>query len=31
MLAMAEDAQLEGSVHTREQALAAIEERWPLP
>jgi putative nucleotidyltransferase with HDIG domain len=29
MLAMAEDAQLEGSVHTREQALAVIEQRWP--
>ena len=29
MLAMAEDAQLEGSVHTREQALALIRERWP--
>jgi putative nucleotidyltransferase with HDIG domain len=31
MLAMAEDAQLEGMVHTREQALAAIQERWPRP
>jgi putative nucleotidyltransferase with HDIG domain len=31
MLAMAEDAQLEGAVHTREQALAAIRERWPRP
>jgi putative nucleotidyltransferase with HDIG domain len=29
MLAMAEDAQLEGAVHTREQALALIRERWP--
>ncbi len=29
MLAMAEDAQLEGAVHSREQALAAIKERWP--
>ena len=31
MLAMAEDAQLEGVVHTREQALAVIQERWPRP
>ena len=31
MLAMAEDAQLEGAVHTREQALALIQERWPQP
>jgi poly(A) polymerase len=31
MLAMAEDAQLEGVVHSREQALAAIQERWPCP
>jgi putative nucleotidyltransferase with HDIG domain len=29
MLAAAEDAQLEGTVHTREQALALIKERWP--
>ncbi len=29
MLAMAEDAQLEGAVHTREQALALIQEQWP--
>jgi poly(A) polymerase len=29
MLAMAEDAQLEGSVHTREQALAMIQQHWP--
>jgi putative nucleotidyltransferase with HDIG domain len=29
MLAAAEDAQLEGAVHTREQALALIQERWP--
>jgi len=29
MLAVAEDAQLEGVVHTREQALAVILERWP--
>jgi putative nucleotidyltransferase with HDIG domain len=29
MLAMAEDAQLEGSVNTREQALAMIREHWP--
>jgi poly(A) polymerase len=31
MLAMAEDAQLEGMVQTREQALAIIQERWPRP
>jgi putative nucleotidyltransferase with HDIG domain len=31
MLATAEDAQLEGSVHTREQALALIQQRWPQP
>jgi poly(A) polymerase len=31
MLAMAEDAQLEGTVHTREEALALIRERWPAP
>jgi putative nucleotidyltransferase with HDIG domain len=30
MLSLAEDAQLEGAVTTREQALALIEERWPL-
>ena len=29
MLAMAEDAQLEGSVQTREQALALIQQHWP--
>jgi poly(A) polymerase len=29
MLAMAEDAQLEGVVTTRDQALAFIEEHWP--
>ena len=29
MLALAEDAQLEGAVHTREQALELIRERWP--
>jgi poly(A) polymerase len=29
MLAMAEDAQLEGTIHTREEALAVIKERWP--
>jgi putative nucleotidyltransferase with HDIG domain len=29
MLALAEDAQLEGAVHTREQALALILQRWP--
>jgi putative nucleotidyltransferase with HDIG domain len=29
MLAMAEDAQLEGTIHTREEALAKIKERWP--
>jgi poly(A) polymerase len=31
MLAMAEDAQLEGTVHTREQALTLVRERWPQP
>ena len=31
MLALAEDAQLEGVVQTREQALAVIQERWPRP
>jgi putative nucleotidyltransferase with HDIG domain len=29
MLAMAEDAQLEGTVNTREQALALIQQHWP--
>jgi putative nucleotidyltransferase with HDIG domain len=29
MLAAAEDAQLEGNIHTREQALALIREGWP--
>jgi putative nucleotidyltransferase with HDIG domain len=29
MLAAAEDAQLEGAVHTREEALAFIQQRWP--
>ena len=29
MLAAAEDAQLEGTITTREQALALIDERWP--
>jgi poly(A) polymerase len=29
MLAIAEDAQLDGTVHTREQALAIIREFWP--
>jgi putative nucleotidyltransferase with HDIG domain len=29
MLAMAEDAQLEGAIHTRDQALALVTERWP--
>ena len=31
MLAMAEDAQLEGAVHTREQALALVLEQYPVP
>jgi poly(A) polymerase len=31
MLAMAEDAQLEGAIYTREQALALINQRWPRP
>jgi putative nucleotidyltransferase with HDIG domain len=31
MLAMAEDAQLDGTVHTREEALALVRERWPEP
>jgi poly(A) polymerase len=30
MLAMAEDAQLEGAVHTREQALELIQEQYPV-
>jgi poly(A) polymerase len=29
MLAAAEDAQLEGTIHTREEALALVRERWP--
>jgi putative nucleotidyltransferase with HDIG domain len=29
MLAAAEDAQLEGAVHTREEALALVRQRWP--
>jgi poly(A) polymerase len=29
MLAAAEDAQLEGTVHNREEALAVVRERWP--
>ena len=29
MLALAEDAQLEGTIHTREEALALIEKTWP--
>jgi putative nucleotidyltransferase with HDIG domain len=31
MLATAEDAQLDGTVQTRDQALAVIRERWPQP
>jgi putative nucleotidyltransferase with HDIG domain len=31
MLALAEDAQLEGAAHTREQAMAIIQEHWPCP
>ena len=31
MLAVAEDAQLEGAVHTRQQALALVQERYPVP
>src|SRR3984885_9044212 len=31
MLALAEDAQLEGVVHTRDQALAMIREHWSPP
>jgi putative nucleotidyltransferase with HDIG domain len=30
MLATAEDAQLEGTVHNREEALAIIRKRWPV-
>jgi putative nucleotidyltransferase with HDIG domain len=30
MLAAAEDAQLEGTIHTSDQALALIRERWPV-
>ena len=30
MLSAAEDAQLEGTVHNREEALALIRDRWPL-
>jgi putative nucleotidyltransferase with HDIG domain len=29
MLALAEDAQLEGAIHTREQALALVRANWP--
>jgi poly(A) polymerase len=31
MLAAAEDAQLEGTVQTREEALTVVKERWPQP
>jgi len=31
MLAIAEDAQLEGTIQTRDQALAVIREHWPQP
>jgi putative nucleotidyltransferase with HDIG domain len=31
ILAFAEDAQLDGKVQTPEQAMALIQERWPLP
>ncbi len=31
MLALAEDAQLEGVVHTRDQALALVREHWSSP
>jgi putative nucleotidyltransferase with HDIG domain len=31
MLALAEDAQLEGVVHTREQALELVREHWSVP
>ena len=31
MLAMAEDAQLEGAIHIREQALKLIQEQYPVP
>jgi hypothetical protein len=30
MLALAEDAQLEGSIHSTAEALALVRERWPL-
>jgi poly(A) polymerase len=30
MLALAEDAQLEGTIQTRDQALALVRERWPF-
>jgi len=30
MLAAAEDAQLEGAIHTRDEALALVQQRWPL-
>jgi putative nucleotidyltransferase with HDIG domain len=29
MLSAAEDAQLEGTIHTREEALALVQDRWP--
>jgi putative nucleotidyltransferase with HDIG domain len=31
MLAMAEDAQLEGAVHTRDEALELVQEQYPVP
>jgi poly(A) polymerase len=31
MLAMAEDAQLEGAVHTRDEALSLVLEQYPVP
>lgn len=31
MLAMAEDAQLEGAIHTRKEALALVQEQYPVP
>jgi poly(A) polymerase len=31
MLAAAEDAQLEGTIHSREEAIALVRERWPQP
>jgi poly(A) polymerase len=31
MLTMAEDAQLEGTVHNRDEALALVEKHWPRP